>query len=164
MIWGGLRALQRGALSWGRGEQGPWPARPCPACLAELWPSDQGTSPRPGFSPRTGRAPGPAGSQEGPSGSRSSSLGVCEPLDLAEAEGQMKQGRKSTQGDPVPLVALGLFTSRPAHPCLLVALCKWILIAFFSSVPQRMASVARKEISFRWRPIFTVVETKLLIT
>lgn len=61
-------------------------------------------------------------------------------------------------------MVLGPLTSCPARARLLVALRKWILIAFFSSVPQRMASVVREEISFRWRPIFTVVETKLLIT
>lgn len=50
------------------------------------------------------------------------------------------------------LMALGLLASLSARPHLLAALRKWILIAFFSSIPQRMASVARKEISFRWRP------------
>lgn len=62
------------------------------------------------------------------------------------------------------LMVLGRLTSRSAWPRLIFVLRKWILIAFFSSIPQRMASVARKEISFRWRPIFTEVETKLLIT
>lgn len=93
-----------------------------------------------------------------------SSLQVCEPYDLAEAGGRIKQLRKSEQGDPRLLMVPGGLTSRSALPRLLFALRKWILIAFFSSLPARMALVARKEISFRAKPIFTVVETKLLIT
>ena len=47
------------------------------------------------------------------------------------------------------LIALGRLTSHSAGCHLLFALCKWILIAFFSSITQRMALVAKKEISFR---------------
>lgn len=32
------------------------------------------------------------------------------------------------------------------------------------SITPGTAAVAKKEISFRWKPIFTVAETKLLIT
>ena len=46
------------------------------------------------------------------------------------------------------LIALGRLTSHSAGCHLLFALHKWILIAFFS-ITQRMALVAKKEISFR---------------
>ena len=61
-------------------------------------------------------------------------------------------------------IALGRLTSHSARCHFLFVLRKWIQIAFFSSITQRMALVAKKGISFRWKPIFTVVETKLLIT
>lgn len=84
--------------------------------------------------------------------------------DLAEVEGEVQHGKKPRQGDSVLLIALGRLTSHSARCHLLCALHKWILIAFFSSITQGTALVAKKEISFRWKPIFTVVGTKLLIT
>lgn len=75
----------------------------------------------------------------------------------------MKQFRRSEPADPTFLTVLGAFTSGSALP-LLSALRKWILMAFSSSLPPRTAAVARKEISFRWTPVLTVLETTLLIT
>lgn len=55
-------------------------------------------------------------------------------------------------------------TSCPLECHLSLSLGRRTLLASFSPITQRTASVARKEISFRWKPIFTVVEAQLLIT